>query len=206
MSRQTRLIGLLLLLGLLAAALAFPGLFDAYVVKPASISLWAIWRLIISVDQGVYWILVITCCSALMLRVFSAREQGTLDSTPGQMKPQPARLEHWRRLFRNGVRSGEGQAALRASLRNLLAASTRQPDGPAGGLSRAVAARHASLPPAVKQYLAIDDEGNAVPPRPLSPLAWVQFRIRGRAAQDGILIEEVLCWMEAAMEISDDKQ
>ncbi len=194
----------LLLLGLLG----FPGLLRDYVVRPVAISLWAIWRNIISVDQSVYWIMLVALCSLLMIRIFSASDHVPPRASDAQpAKGRPTRVEHWRGLFRSAGRTTDGDAALRASLRSLLAATISQADRPVGvNLQEALAARHISLPPSVRRYLEIDEASRAEP----GPSHLLRRRLRqllGRPPrQDSATIDEVLRWMEGAMEIPHDKQ
>lgn len=204
--RVAKIGGAILLLGLGVAALAFPRPFNAYVVSPVAISLWAVWRIIISVDQSVYWVLLIALCCLLMLRVFSVHVGGPLPEAEQPATQQPTRVDHWRRVFREAGRTQEGEATLRGSLRNLLAATVRQAEKPViDDLGQALAALHVSLPPRVRQYLAIDEHGQERPSRSFPLVARLGRWLRGAAGDDEKVIDEVLQWMEDTMEIKRDQ-
>ena len=197
--------GLLVLGGLVVAALGFPALLRDYLVTPVAISLWAIWRLIISVDQTVYWILLMALCSLLMIRVFSAPAQVVPASTEQDTKLQ-TRVQHWRRLFGKVGRTREDDAALRASLRTLLIASISQAGRPAGNeLHQALVSRHISLPAPIQEYLGVDESGNSRPVQPSSLLERVRRWRRAPTIRKDGAIEDILQWMEAALEITHDQ-
>ncbi len=206
-SRRLRYGGLLLLLVLLVlGAFAFPDVLSAYVVRPVTLSLWALWRIVASVHQGVYWILLIVLCSLLMLRVFSVHEPGVAPAAQQHTARKQTRVEHWRGLFKQARHGREADEALRSSLRNLLGASLRQADRPVHlGLNEAIAAQHISLPPDVREFLALDEPDNAQRARHGSIAARIRRWLQRPGARDDIVIEEVLRWMEAAMEISHDQ-
>lgn len=205
-SRLAKIIAAILLIALVITALVLPDPFNAYVASPVAISLWAIWRIIISVDQSVYWVLLIALCCLLMIRVFSVHIGAPLPEVEQPSTPQQTRVDRWRRLFREAGRSREGDAALRASLRSLLAATVRQADKPAiDDIGQALAAVHISLPPRIRDYLAIDEDGHEWPTRPVPILARIRRRLAGAAGSDEQRIDEVLDWMEAAMEIKHDQ-
>ncbi len=208
-SKVARYGPLFFLIGLLLLGLfGFPGLLRDYLVRPVAISLWATWRIIISVDQGVYWILLIALCSLLMIRVFSASDPvapAASDEQPA--KQRPTRVEHWRRLFRSAAHTAEADAALRASLRGLLADTIRQADRPVGAdLGEALATRHITLPPRVRRYLELDDVGDLRRPRSFSLRSLLRQWLGRPPQQDSGTIDEVLHWMETALEIIHDRE
>ncbi len=200
---------LVFLLGLLLLGLfGFPVLLRDYLVRPVAISLWAIWRIIISVDQGVYWILLVALCALLMIRIFSASDHvapAASDEQPARQRP--TRVEHWRSLFRSAARTDEGDVALRASLRSLLAATIRQAHRPVGtDVAEALAARHITLPPRVRRYLELDDGSDLRRLRSFSLRSLLRQWLGRPPQQDSGTIDEVLHWMETALEITDDKE
>ncbi len=202
--------GVLLLCGLLLlAVLAFPSLAAAYVVEPVAMSVWAVWRIIASVHQGVYWILLVVLCALLIIRVFSTCSPAEPLATQRPMEKQRTRVEHWQALFRLAARTQGGDAALRRSLRNLLASTIAQADRPAdGGLHEALAARHISLPPSMQEYLGIRPPSATPagrgPSLSLRIVTAVRRRLDVLANRNQPAIEEILRWMEAATEISHD--
>ncbi len=207
-TRIVRYGGLIVLLGLLlAGALGFRDVLSAYLVHPVAISLWAIWRIIISVDQIVYWILLVALCALLMIRVFSANDHTPPPPTIEQSaKQQRTRIDHWLGLFRSAGRTRGDDAALRASLRQLVTATISQADRPVGpDLAQALAARHIPLPPRVREYLQIGGTSESPPSRSLSLAARLRRWVGRPAAHDNAAIEEVLRWMETVMEINHDR-
>ncbi len=208
-SKVARYGPLFLLISLLLMGLfGFPGLLRDYLVRPVAISLWAIWRIIISVDQGVYWILLVALCSLLMIRVFSASDhRAPPASDEPAAKKQSTRVDHWRQQFRSAARTAEGDAALRASLRSLLADTIRQADRPVGpDLGEALATRHITLPPRIRRYLELEDGSDLQPSRSFSLRSLLRQWLGMPPRQDDATIDEVLRWMETALEITNDKE
>ena len=198
--------GALILLAvlLLTAALGFPRMLGDYVVQPIAAILWAGWRVIASVDQGVYWLLLIVLCTLLTIRVFSIREFKQPAPEDRHTPLQLTRVEHWRALF-EAPRTPEGDATLRASLRGLLTSSlAREGQPPDDDLEEALAKRRISLPAGVQAYLAGSEQDG-----PGFRLASIARKLRRRlgwsAAEDDSLVDKLLGWMEANMEMNDDR-
>ena len=194
----------LVLLGLLAV-LGFSGLLGTYVIEPVAAVLWAGWRVVASVDQAVYWILLVVLCSLLTIRIFSTRDPGQPVPENSGIPVQRTRVEHWQAMFQNAELTREGDAALRESLRSLLESVVAQQDQPPRqDFGTTLSSRHISLPPGVQSYLAL-----GVQSRSASPIASVRNALRRLfqrpVAQDEAAIDEVLQWMEAAMEMSHDQ-
>lgn len=196
---------IVLLVALIAAALAFSAFLRAYVVGPAATMLWAGWRVVASVDQRVYWLLLVVLCSLLIIRVFSLRGGEAPSATePGIPTPR-TRVEYWRTLFSNAAHSPDAQAALRLALRDLQAAGMRRaPHGPDGELQALLAERGLHLPADIAALLSAEGAE-----RPRSRIAHVRGRLRDRIGRrpafNDQAIERTLRWMEETMETSHDQ-
>lgn len=196
---------LVMLALLLGAVVIFPRLFLAYLLTPVAAMLWAGWRVVASVDQRVYWLLLIVLCALLSLRVFASREQEQGTPSHGHSPKRPSRVQRWQELFQAAERSQKGEQALQASLRMLLASTIAQPGvPPTNDLSAALKARRISLPAAVETYLAMETKTASG-----SALSRIKHRMRrwfwGRRVGDDATIREAIRWMEEMMEIPHDR-
>ncbi len=212
MDRLVKLGALFLVLGLfLGLAIAFPSLLMGYLVEPLAISLWLAWRVVLSVDQSVYWTLLILVCSTLMLAFLSYGERDTATEERTGGRGLGVRLERWQLLLKAAAREDDEDSELRMRLRSLLAsvigAAVESDPAP---LEKALAMKKISLPPEAQRYLfpsPTDNKGvGARLPHLLSrPADWFRRLIGRQTLQDGAAIEELLGWMESTMEIRHDE-
>src|SRR5512146_2785329 len=134
MSRFVRfspLLALGLCLGLTIVLRAFV---ITYVVEPVALSLWLAWRVLLSVDQRVYWALIVLLCIAWLISLLpytNAEPSAREDREP----PRPdVGVQRWQSLLQDAAHTADGEDALRRRLLSLLASVVgvvEQPD-PAG--------------------------------------------------------------------------
>ena len=114
MNRLARFGPFLVALGLcLGFAAAFPSLLLGYVLKPLATSLWLIWRLVISVDQNVYWTLLLLACAAWAIAVLT-QSYGEAPAAPVSSAPHPveAHVARWQALLQDAFQTNDGEQAL----------------------------------------------------------------------------------------------
>ncbi|MGE5250910.1 MAG: hypothetical protein ACM3QS_11940 [Bacteroidota bacterium] len=178
-ARQRRIAITVVLVG--AAAFVFRSEVLAFIIEPIGWLLWAGWRLLASVDQGLCWASVVVISALLMLRLIPAR-MGPVEpptSTRDSQWGSAARLDYWQELSRRSARSRQGREAFQASLAALT--------------------------------LAVADSTRLQPPRPASPaghglLALVtRLQAGGRRRAQLRAAEQQLAWMESAMEIKHER-
>src|SRR5512140_782751 len=115
MNRSRRYALLIVVLStLLAIAWLFPTLLLKTLIEPVATLAWAAWRLIASVDQAIYWIVVITMCLVTMIRLVPpAESQAALAASQQTVRGRMA-VERWQRLLDDGAESSRPGVALRA--------------------------------------------------------------------------------------------
>jgi hypothetical protein len=214
MNRLARFGPFLVALGLcLAFAAIFPSLFLSYVLKPLAISLWLAWRLVISVDQNVYWTLLLLVCAAWAIVVFT-QNLGEVPAAPESSAPHPveAHVARWQALLQNAFQTNDGDQALRTRLLRLLAAIVGIPEElDSVELEDALTLQRVSVPRALHDYLYFAPGGAARARSRLLGrlLSWAALYFRGLtrrpASSISAAIDELLRWMESMMEIRHDQ-
>jgi hypothetical protein len=160
-----------------AAAFVFRSSVFALLFEPIGWLLWASYRLVASLDQGICWALVVLICSVLVIRLIPAR-MGAPEQTPAYESRWGSadRITYWEELASRAAESQEGRMAIQANLAALAVAvadGTKQP------------------PPQRSQAT-----GTGWRPALLGRL------LAGRRRKADLrAIEEQLAWMESALEI-----
>ena len=196
---------------LLGLGIAFPASATSYVIEPIASLLWAAWRIAASVDQHIYWALLIFLCSLLMIRVFASGHSSMPGSEQTSARNSPSRIERWRDLLEDASHTHDGSAALRDNLGNLVVSIIGQiePRAPAN-LEEALSWRQVPVPPAARRYLMTGRRGDECPEDyRLNPLrkvrGWLRRGARKATAADDVAIRQLLEWMESVMEINHDR-
>lgn len=112
---------LLLLATVLILAVSFPTFFLSTVVQPVALMFWAILRILNSVDQSVYWIVLILACALLVIRLLPADRGGLSHKAYSYTYSSPDRVTYWRGLIRAAALEEEDLENLRDNLRQLFA-------------------------------------------------------------------------------------
>jgi hypothetical protein len=179
------------LAGLVAA---FRGPIVTLILEPLAWLLWAGWRLLVSVDQKVWWLILASGCAVLVIRLFDAQLR-LQDVGPSGESTEPGpggRIEHWMDRAAGMRRGDGGREALRADLASmaaLVAETTRTPFPPEWDREPS---RARPVSPGVTAVERLE--------------AALLHRLPGfRRRADERRIERLLNWMEAALEIRDDK-
>ncbi len=170
---------------LMAGIVVFRSALTALVLRPIALLLWALWRILGSMDQNVLWLILIGICIALVVRVVPL-PRGTEDEVEtelGHGSISPSRLAHWSTVAAAAVRGGEGRTALLLLVRNLAGtvAEVTPLSAPAAGRS--------------------EQAGRAQSVNALLSRLVPGYRRRRETRE----IEELLKWMESALEISHDR-
>lgn len=113
------------------AAFVFRSEILTLLIEPIGWLLWAGWRLVASVDQGICWALIVLTCFVIVLR-FLPPSMGAPEEPAPALESQggrAGRLDYWEELATRAVQSQEGLTAFQASLDGLadaVAESTKQ--------------------------------------------------------------------------------
>jgi hypothetical protein len=182
---------------LAAVVAAFWGSIVSLILEPLAWLLWAGWRLLASVDQEVWWVILALACAVPVIRLFNSllRLDDVHRSSDAVVSDRGGRVEHWRSRAAGLAQGDGGRAAFRADLETLAASvaettRTRLPPE----LSRE--------PGGAKQASLTGTRGAGASPAGPGLMRWLPgFRRRA----DEQAIEELLRWMETALEIRDDE-
>lgn len=180
------------------------------VFEPIAILLWAAWRIVISVDQNIYWMILILISSILMIRIAPFRKK-TPDTVYGEDRSPANRVEDWLRLMKDASLGMDQTEYLRDSLKWLLQSIQQVERFHSMNLDEAVKTEVPLLPPAVQRFL--------FPPKRTHNVFSGDYRMRlffltpkwfrrwaGTTFRtDNVAIEETLLWMESVMEINNDQ-
>jgi hypothetical protein len=181
------------------------------IVEPIALLCWAAWRVVSSVDQMYYWMVLIVICLLLVSRLDLSRED-VAPRSAYRHDPLPlSRLEHWKRLIEGGALGGNTQAYLREGLKvcfwNIAAPLDRANETPRDEL---IADAKASLPPNVRGFLYPPDgrdvtsTGSRQPCIPDMVHRWIRRQMGMFYSQNLAWIDETLRWMENELEIHND--
>jgi type IV secretory pathway VirB3-like protein len=182
-----------------------------YIVEPIALLFWAVWRIISSVDQNLYWIALIVICTLLVIRLIPSEK----DNSPSpayiyKYKP-PNRVEYWQTLIDESVRGKNKNEYLRYRMQELTMTILSQVEQPAITEADEVMTTEAlSLSPAARQYLfplnkkdrvsSFKDQlsNDVVVPR------WLRRWRRKNIQQYNTILDEILKWMETELEINNE--
>jgi hypothetical protein len=202
-----------LALGLvLSTTLLFPAVLLKGLIEPIATLLWAAWRVITSVDQGIYWAALIAVYMILMILILPRASGGQVNPAYRHRPAPRIQVERWQALLQGASVGDEEGALLRDNLLSLLASTLGQERPlPPDELERELASKRISLSPAARAYLfpaatkarhlsnAHHARGAAGTPR------WFRRWMHRAAFPDHDAVDELLQRMESIMEITDDK-
>ncbi len=197
---------------LLGIVLLFPAVIEKIVIEPVAVVAWAIWRVVASVHQEVYWAGAIILCLAFLIRMLPPGRSAA-HGPAYHLKPMPrARVERWQVLFKDAALGDEEKAALRDALADLVAAAVS--DGQQLALSEVkerLKTGMVPLPPAAYQYLFPGPAGDGGLAGRLRHAVlsggprWLRRWIHEADDSNHCPLDELLHWMEWNMEIKHDE-
>jgi hypothetical protein len=196
----------LLALALLVALVdSFRTFFVTNIIQPIALMCWAIWRIIISVDQSVYWIVLIVVCSIPVLRLIP-RDNAHRPKAAYDYKYQTRnRVEYWKTLITDATLGKEDAENLRESLKKLLGSVIPHIEGAdPTDLEEATEIEKVPLSPRARRFLLSSNESKYLSIISVSP-RWLRKWVAKFTARDSTALNEILEWMETEMEISHDK-
>lgn len=171
---------------------------------------WAAWRIVSSVPQNIYWIILVLICSIPVIRLIPFRRNTSGSAYRDDYSPID-RVEDWLTLMKNAPLGMAETEYLRDSLKRLLISVQQLEQFPSMKLDQIAVPEAASLPLAVRRFLFPAKEIH----KTLSGDYGLQLlfltprwfrRWAGKAFQiDNPAIEETLTWMESLMEINNDQ-
>jgi hypothetical protein len=208
------LVALLLLVLLLGPIFveSLRSFFILNVVRPASFVIWAVLRILNSVDQDIYWLMLILVCAILVIRLLPANPGSAQKGAYKYGYRASSRIEHWQVLITEAAPGTEDDRDLRDNLQRLFisALGPRGKQGPidleeiASGGKAPLSLRAQRFLLASKDYAEVPALRNRFRTFLLAP-RWMR-RWTGKLTQQNTkLIDEILERMEREMEISHDR-
>jgi len=200
-----------LIFGLLAAAAAlvvvfWPTVYDALIL-PVALLLWAFLRLLLSLDQAVYWVILICAGFLIAVRSLSAEPAVPREASQTAARPSDSRVAAWRAMIAGCTHSREERLALQKCLTGLLrtAAENEDPGQPAA-MQDLDAALRQRLPDPLVSFLSMDlSRKSHRPSTGWEALIrrvrnWVQRSTRKPPLDTYTAIEEILLHLESYLE------
>jgi len=202
-----------LVLGLfLGLAISFRSFLMINIIEPIAVLLWAFWRIICSVNQNNYWIILIIFCLILVFRLVPDGNRNFSRSAYKYKYRAQSRVEHWQSLLTNAMMEKHGIESLRSNLKELLISMIDEEERSnpmssekaalLGQLPLPVSVQDLLFPPKRKHKIISGDF--RFRPLFLTP-KWFRGWARKFIQPDNTSIDEVLEWMESTMEINHDK-
>ncbi len=111
---------ILILLGVLALSIGFRTLATSVIVQPIAVLAWAAWRILLSVDQDVYWLIVLLACTVAAISLLPSPRRGQGQQAYARDFLPPAPVAYWRRRLEAAFAHKGQPEALRAGLRDLF--------------------------------------------------------------------------------------
>ena len=200
---------LTLLVGLLISFRSF--LMDN-VIEPVALLCWAVWRIISSVDQNIYWIALIVICTILVVRLIPSEKDNSSSPALNQTYKPPNRVEYWQTLIDEAMLGKNKSEYLRYRMKELVMSIIAEVEQPATTeVNEMIATKIPSLSLAAHQYLFPPDENHGTSPMKIrtnitvfSP-KWLRRWQRKYTHQNNVVLDEILKWMETELEINDEK-
>lgn len=210
MDKFKRYLPALLVLCLAGLVAAFPSLVFNYLIRPIAVLLWAAWRMVLTVDQSTYWLVVIIFCLLLIVRFASpAKKRASHPAYHYKVSPV-SRVEYWQRLIDESASGDKEAASLRDRLEELVFSAVAPSHRPhSTGLQEITALDQVALPDEVHRYLFPGPVRRGLFPGTLAhrfrKAKWLQTWNRNFAPPDSASIDEVLRWVENYLEINHDR-
>jgi len=203
----------LLVLSLLASLIVFFRTFlMTSVIEPIALVCWAVWRAASSVNQNIYWIVLIAICLISILRLIPFEDDNQPTSPYDYKYKSPDRIEYWQTMIKDAIWGREETEYLRDSLKKLFISVIAQAERSdptelediiaTGKLPLSMVARRFLLPP--KGMMGAFSTNHRLNILFIVP-RWIRRWAGKFIHPDNTSIDEVLKWMEATLEMDHDK-
>jgi hypothetical protein len=183
-----------------------------YVIEPIALLFWAIWRIISSVDQIIYWIVLIVFCAFLIIRLIPSEKDNSSNLAYSQMYKPPNRVEYWQTLIDESMLGKNKSEYLRNRMKELVITILSQVEQPAATEADEIFATGIpSLSPAARQYLFPPDakDGKSGKKNQKNNVVfvpkWLRKWQRKFTHQNNVVLDEILNWIETELELKDEK-
>ena len=190
---------------------SFRSFLRANFIEPIALLLWTLWHVISSVDQHIYWVILIVICSILAIRLLPSGIEDSHESAYSRIDQSPSRVDYWQSLIKNAALGSDENERLHDNLKNLLLTVVAQDERAEPVEIEDVIAKGKTPLPLTTQRLLFPQNGTRwkfpvgqqlkflyLGPR------WLRRWTNKFVHQDYTLIDETLRWMEIELELNDE--
>ncbi len=194
----------------LALIIGFRSFFMSYIINPIVLGFWMVWRTLSSLDQAIYWTALIIFCVLLFLRLIFYRQDKRPNLAYSYSYRAPNWVDYWRTLIDDALIGEYESEPLRESLSEVVIKIITQVEKPENmSTDEFIKEGTMSLPPAVQEYLFPQSGEHKTflsqLRNKLFTSRWVWWRKRKYIHEQNALMDEILKWMEAELEINNGK-
>lgn len=208
-SRKRYVLPLLVLISIAGIAIGFRSFIMANIIEPIAVLCWALWRIIASVNQSIYWLLLIVICLVLVFRLVPVENDNRPNPTYTYRYKSPNRVQYWQTLIHESILGREEGERLRVNLENLFT-SVNAKSGRSGSKDSdevmAKGQRQLSLRATRLLFPQKRSAGTFFQDHRLDIRSFIPKRLQMYAGkfvpQDTTAIAEILEYMETEMEMS----
>jgi len=194
-----RWLPLVLGLGLLITAIWLRGWLLIYLVQPFGLFLWAAYRLLLLVDQRIYWVVLLILAVIVLLRNLPGSVTSSKKYEVSRIIAEVKGVPYWQQVF---AHNGSHKTTVRFDMQELLIAaiaSQEHVDKPTA--QHWLEQRSFVLPPSIYQFIYPSQPGSAY-------TVWHRInqfvKRKARFAEINQAVEETLHWLETYLEIPHD--
>lgn len=213
MDKLKRFVFLILVLSAFAGTtVGFRVFFMTKIIEPIAVLFWTAWRIIISVNQNIYWMILIVICSFLMFHLLPVRRENSSSPAYTYRYKSPNQVEYWQTLMEESILGKEEGERLRINLENLFKSINAKPGrNVSSDLEENAANGQIPLPLRMKRCLFPSKQSDSVyfQNHHFGIMSIIPKRLRRWAgkfiSQDATAIDEILEYMETEMEMSHDR-
>jgi hypothetical protein len=211
MPRRVSLVILLLALIVLMGIVFRTLVFNVFVLPVAALC-WLLWRLLLSVDQDIYWELLIFTALIYVIFRLTKVSAGTTHTAASDPNTALETVNYWRTSIMVTHNEIERPNLLKSNLGRLLAAvyARQQPERPLYEVYSALSRREIQMPESINNFLFPQElPASAGGIRQLlnvirqAPTRWYRQRTGRDVMEYYQSIEEVIALMESSMEVND---
>jgi hypothetical protein len=216
MKENGRTILIFLLLGFaLLLIYLFPLFFLDNFVRPVALVFWLFWQVLLSIDQRIYWSLLIFLASLYAFLHLILGRAYIRPAPPPDSNLTQESIDYWRTFIRLSTRDRASVKILKQNLVEMLVTmyTSRQPETPHWEVSEALQERQIPLPEPIYNFLFPSQPlrgrlsfREVLQTTRLAPMKWVRWWKGRDTAGYYRSIDEVLTFLESSMEITHDEK
>lgn len=204
---------ILILLGVLALSIGFRTLTASVIVQPIAVLAWAAWRILLSVDQDVYWLMLLLACTVAAISLLPSPRRGERQQAYARDFLPPAPVAYWRGRLEAAFADKGQPEALRSSLRDLFISVVVDAGGRSSShLESLIDSQPGEYPAAVKLLFPRSQLRRDEPASPgrrfvrCIQIGWARLRGTRAPQLDAASVDELLDWMESRLEAKGEQR